>query len=102
METIDPQSLDKTIHSPVRLAIMAALVASEEIEFRLLKDSFSLTDGNLSSHLLKLEESGYIKVKKTFKGKRPLTILSATKRGRRAFEDYVDKIERIIGRASSS
>ena len=99
METIDPQSLDKTIHSPVRLAIMAALVAAEEMEFGFLKKSLSLTDGNLSSHLLKLEECGYIKIKKTFKGKRPRTILLATKKGRKAFEDYVDKIERILGRS---
>jgi DNA-binding transcriptional ArsR family regulator len=98
MNPIDPQSLDKTIHSPVRLAIMAALVGSEEVEFGFLRNSLSLTDGNLSSHLLKLEEAGYIKVKKTFRGKRPLTILSATQKGRSAFQTYVDNIERIIGR----
>jgi DNA-binding transcriptional ArsR family regulator len=98
MQSFDPQSLDKTIHSPVRLAIMAALVGSEEVEFGFLRDSLSLTDGNLSSHLLKLEESAYIKVKKTFRGRRPLTLLSATAKGLRAFRAYVDNIERIIGR----
>jgi len=98
MKPIDPHSLDRKIHSPVRLAIMAALIGSEEVEFGFLRDSLSLTDGNLSSHLMKLEESGYIAVRKTFKGKRPLTQLSATKKGRRAFEKYVDEIEKIIGR----
>jgi DNA-binding transcriptional ArsR family regulator len=98
MQPIDPHTLDKTIHSPVRLAIMAALVGSEEVEFGFLRESLSLTDGNLSSHLFKLEESGYIKVKKTFKGRRPLTLLSATSKGLRAFQIYVENIERIIGR----
>lgn len=98
MENIDPQSLDKIIHSPVRLAIMTALVASEQTEFGFLKNSLSLTDGNLSSHLSKLEECGYIKVKKIFRGKRPLTLLSATAKGKKAFEEYVDSIERIIRR----
>ena len=96
MQPIDPHSLDKTIHSPVRLAIMAALVGTEEVEFGFLRNSLSLTDGNLSSHLLKLEESGYIKVKKTFRGRRPLTLITTTAKGLRAFQAYVDNIERII------
>ncbi len=98
MQSFDPQKLDKTIHSPVRLAIMTALVGSAEVEFGFLREALSLTDGNLSSHLTKLEESGYIKVKKTFKGKRPLTLLYATPKGCRAFKLYVVQIGRILGR----
>jgi len=92
----DPSRIDRTIHSPVRLGILAALIAAEEVEFNFLKRSLSLTDGNLSSHLSRLEDSGYIKIKKTFRGKRPCTYISLTGKGRRAFEGYVDAMEKLI------
>jgi len=88
--------LDPIIHTPTRLAILSVLVSSLKAEFTFLKDSIGTTDGNLSTHLSKLETSGYITIKKQFKGKKPQTICSITKKGREAFENYIDKLEQIV------
>jgi len=81
-------SLDRVIHEPARLMIMTILYAVAEADFLYLQNECGLTQGNLSSHLSKLEEARYVGVEKTFKGKYPLTICSLTVRGRKAFEDY--------------
>ncbi len=84
-------TLDERIHQPTRLRIMAALAAlapESEIEFTALRDLLGLTDGNLSTHLLRLEEAGYIRVRKTFVGRKPRTFLALTPDGRAAFERY--------------
>lgn len=89
-------TLDPIIHTPTRLAILSVLVSSLKADFTFLKDSIGITDGNLSTHLSKLETSGYITIKKQFKGKKPQTICSITKKGREAFENYIDKLEQIV------
>ena len=91
--------LDKTIHQPVRLRIMAALVTLEptdEVEFTYLRDLLEVTDGNLGAHLRKLEETGYIAVNKTFVERKPHTFISATARGRRVFQEHVAALESIL------
>ncbi len=92
--------LDNTIHQPVRLQIMSSLVSldsGEEIDFVYLRDLLKLTDGNLGAHLSKLEEAGYVKVKKTFVARKPRTFITATGKGRDAFEEHISALKQIIG-----
>lgn len=80
--------VDRIIHEPARLMVVALLAAVQEADFQYLHQSTGLTKGNLSAHLSKLEDAGYITIEKTFRGKYPLTICSLTKHGREAFENY--------------
>jgi DNA-binding transcriptional ArsR family regulator len=84
----DLSSLDRVIHEPARLMIMTVLSAVEEADFVYLQRECGLTQGNLSSHLSKLEEVGYLTISKTFKVKYPLTLCKLTRKGRQAFESY--------------
>ncbi|MGB7728285.1 MAG: transcriptional regulator [Candidatus Acidiferrum sp.] len=88
----DLSSLDRMIHEPARLMIMTILFAVEEADFVYLQRECGLTQGNLSSHLNRLEESGYLTIVKTFKGKYPLTICKLTRKGSEAFADYSMKM----------
>lgn len=89
-------SLDETIHQKVRLGIMSALMARGEADFRFLKDALGVTDGNLSIHLSKLEEAGYVLSRKEFVRKKPHTTYTPTGAGRAAFHDYLGALERIV------
>jgi len=80
--------LDRLIHEPARLRLVALLVGAKEADFLWLLRETGLTKGNLSSHLAKLEEAGYVEIEKTFRGKIPLTIVRLSSAGRRAFQDY--------------
>ena len=82
------QEIDKLIHEPARLLIMAHLYIVESADFTYLMRQTNLTWGNLSSHMSKLEEADYIQVIKEFKGRRPNTMLKLTRHGRSAFKDY--------------
>ncbi|MBV9786768.1 MAG: transcriptional regulator [Chloroflexi bacterium] len=95
------EQLDEVIHQKVRLGVMSTLVAGGEADFRQLKETLSLTDGNLSIHLTKLEEAGYISVRKEFVRKKPHTSYSPTERGRAAFQSYLAALERIVKAATS-
>jgi DNA-binding MarR family transcriptional regulator len=88
--------LDRVIHEPARLTIVALLYAVKEADFLYLQRESGLTKGNLSSHLAKLEESGYIKMEKTYKGKLPLTLLTLTAKGRTAFARYRETLQRAL------
>ena len=93
--------LNETIHQPVRLRIMAALVALEaedEVDFTYLRCLLEVIDGNLGAHLRKLEEAGYIAVSKTFVDRKPRTYVSATAGGRRVFQEHVKALESIFKR----
>lgn len=91
-----PERIDKVIHERVRLGIMSALAARGSLTFGELKEILEVTDGNLSVHSSVLEDKGLIKVKKEFEGRKPRTTFSITQKGRKAFADYVDQIERMI------
>lgn len=80
--------LDRVIHEPARLRIVALLVGAKEADFLWLLRETGLTKGNLSSHLAKLEEAGYVEIEKSFRGKIPLTIVRLSSVGRRALQDY--------------
>jgi DNA-binding MarR family transcriptional regulator len=91
--------LNETIHQPVRLRIMAALVALEagsEVDFAYLRDLLQVTDGNLGAHLRKLEDAGYIAVNKTFVERKPRTYIAVTTEGRQVFRDHVAALELIL------
>jgi DNA-binding transcriptional ArsR family regulator len=80
--------LDRVIHEPARLLLVALLAGVKEADFLWLQRESGLTKGNLSSHLARLEEAGYVDVKKTFKGKIPWTVLRLTRGGKSAFDVY--------------
>lgn len=81
-------SIDRIIHEPARLMIVALLSAVEEADFQYLHQTTGLTKGNLSVHLSKLEEARYVEIQKTFRGKYPLTLCRLTQRGSEAFQNY--------------
>jgi len=81
-------ALDRVIHEPARLMIVALLSAVEQADFLYLQHETALNKGNLSSHLARLEDAGYIEITKTFRGKIPQTLLRLTTAGRKAFEQY--------------
>lgn len=96
------QALDPILHERARLAIMSVLAAvAEDVSFTELRDQLAMTDGNLSVHLQKLEEKGYLAIAKRFVGRRPLTTCRLTAAGRQAFSRYLDHLEAIVhqGRA---
>jgi DNA-binding transcriptional ArsR family regulator len=88
--------LDRLLHEPARLVIVALLSGLKEADFLYLLRESSLTKGNLSSHLSRLEEAGYIEIEKTFRGKIPLTLVRLTKTGRAAFKDYKKAINSLL------
>ena len=80
--------IDRVIHEPARLMIVALLAAVKEADFQYLHTTTGLTKGNLSVHLSKLEEAGYVAIEKTFRGKYPLTVCRLTEQGRTVLDDY--------------
>src|SRR5436309_2600032 len=84
----DLAKVDRVIHEPARLMVVALLAAVKEADFQYLHQATQLTKGNLSVHLSRLEEAGYISIEKTFRGKYPLTLCRLTARGRRVLEQY--------------
>jgi DNA-binding MarR family transcriptional regulator len=91
--------LNETIHQPVRLRIMAALITLEpgsEMDFTSLRQLLDVTDGNLGAHLRKLEEAGYISINKTFVDRKPRTFVGATDEGRKVFKEHVRALEAIL------
>lgn len=93
--------IDEVIHQPLRLRIMAALAALEsdsEVDFSFLRDQLKASDGNLGAHLEKLEAARYLNMRKAFVDRRPKTFLRLTKEGRRAYEDYIESLKKIIGK----
>ena len=89
-------NVDRIIHEPARLIIVAILYAVESADFLYLLRETGLTKGNLSSHLARLEDVGYVDIEKTFHGKVPRTICRLTDDGRMAFDDYRERLQRAI------
>jgi DNA-binding transcriptional ArsR family regulator len=90
------QRLDRVIHDRTRLAILAALAATETLAFNELKDITGTTDGNLSVHARKLEDAGYLHCEKLFAGRTPRTEFRLSAAGRRALEKYLDHMDALI------
>ncbi len=96
MAAFDINALDEVIHGRVRLGIMAYLVGAGSADFGTLKAKLETTDGNLSVHLRKLEEAGYVTATKSFRDRKPLTEVALTEPGRKAFADYLDALGRLV------
>jgi len=90
--------IDRLVHEPARLVILTILNAVEKADFLYLLRETGLTRGNLSSHLSKLEEAGYLQIEKTYKGKVPQTLVSITDQGREAFIAYRKKLNDLVQR----
>ncbi|MEL6364474.1 MAG: transcriptional regulator [Pseudomonadota bacterium] len=92
----DLKALDDVIHVRARLAILSFLASVEEADFKAVREAVGATEGNLSVHLQKLEDAGFVSVTKTFVGKRPNTRLALTGAGRAALLDYLDRVEMML------
>jgi DNA-binding MarR family transcriptional regulator len=88
--------VDRLVHEPSRSIILAILAATKSADFLYLHRETGLTKGNLTVHLSKLEEAGYIQIEKTYRGKVPLTLCRITKKGREAFETYRKQLRQFI------
>lgn len=94
----DIGKIDDVIHGRLRLGIMAYLAGAEVADFNELKRVLEATQGNLSVHLRKLEDAGYVAIEKSFLGRKPLTRVRLTEAGRKAFAAYLDAIGKLVGK----
>jgi DNA-binding MarR family transcriptional regulator len=99
MTSFDHTELDDVIHGRLRLGIMAYLSTASPASFLELKAKVNATDGNLSAHLSKLEEAGYVRIEKQFEGKKPVTRAHLTDAGREAWIAYLDKLKAMLSAA---
>jgi len=84
------------LHQTIRSKLVSLLISNNELPFKALKVALDVTDGNLSSHLSKLEKENYISIEKVFEGKRPKTVVTITTEGRKAFELYIEALKQFI------
>ncbi len=96
MAKTKPIEFDELILSRTRLGIISALIAGDELEFTYLRGALKLSDGNLSVQIRKLEEAGYIKVKKMFIDRKPKTFCRIAPKGRKAVTDLVRHLDRLV------
>lgn len=89
--------LDQVVHGPLRLAVLSILSTVEKADFTYLRGRTASTDGNISAHLLKLEQAGYISVEKTFLNRKPLSIYRITETGRSALTTYIRNLKKLLG-----
>jgi DNA-binding HxlR family transcriptional regulator len=101
MDGFDIEGLDEVIHGRLRLGVMAYLSTAGSADFGALKAKLQATDGNLSVHLRKLEEAGYVRIDKRFVDRKPLTEATLTQLGRDAFIRYLDAMSRLVGQAQA-
>jgi len=99
MSRFDHTEIDDVIHGRLRLGVMAYLSTVSPASFGELKAKVNATDGNLSTHLSKLEEAGYVKIEKKFQDKKPLTLVHLTKSGRNAWIGYLNRIQALLSAA---
>ncbi|HEY1414555.1 MAG TPA: transcriptional regulator [Caulobacteraceae bacterium] len=102
MTGFDIGELDDVIHGRMRLGIMAYLADAEVADFSVLKSALGATQGNLSIHLRKLEDAGYIDIEKSFLNRKPLTRARITGVGRRAFAAYLEALARLVDRSDGN
>ena len=95
-ETNPLADIDQVVHAPARLMILSFLYVVDSADYVFLMRQTGLTWGNLSTHLAKLEEAGYVAVKKEFKGRKPHTTLSLTRQGRAAFREYKKSMQQVL------
>ena len=91
--------IDEVIHGRLRLGIMVYLAEAEVADFTELKKVLDATQGNLSVHLRKLQDAGYVEIEKSFLNLKPLTRIRITEAGRRAFAYYLEALDKLVGRS---
>lgn len=96
MDGFDIDQIDEVIHGRVRLGVMAYLSTAGQADFGEVRNRLQTTDGNLSVHLRKLEEAGYVAVEKTYAGRKPLTRISITEKGRVAYDQWLQTISKLL------
>ena len=97
MDGFNLDAIDEVIHGRVRLGVMAYLSSAGAADFNELKGRLQATDGNLSVHLRKLEEAGYVAIHKSFAGRKPLTRVELTEPGRKAYGRYLEALGKLVG-----
>jgi len=95
----DLPELNPVIHGKLRLALLSLLTGVEEAEFTWLRNKTGSTDGNLGAQLARLEEAGYLRVKKKFVNRKPRTLYRMTDAGRQALTEYIQALKQILGTA---
>lgn len=95
-DTFNYQKIDDLLHSRIRLAVVSLLASCEEAEFTWIREKIGATDGNLASHCRKLEEAGYISMRKTFMNRKPVTWYRLTDTGRKAFKEYLQQLSKLL------
>jgi DNA-binding MarR family transcriptional regulator len=93
----DIGKIDEVIHGRLRLGVMAYLADAEVADFTELKNALEATQGNLSIHLRKLQDAGYVTIEKSFLNLKPLTQVRLTEAGRQAFADYLEALSKLVG-----
>jgi len=96
MPSFDLHELDPVIHGKLRLGLMAYLASAGSASFTVLRDKTGSTDGNLSTHLRKLEDADYVQIDKRFENRKPLSMVSLTETGRTAWISYLDKMQNLL------
>jgi DNA-binding MarR family transcriptional regulator len=90
------QHLNKAFENRIRLGIMSILMVNDKVEFSVIKEMLDITDGNLASHISALEKLEYINVQKQFVGKKPNTTYAVTRTGKKAFNEHLDALEKLL------
>jgi DNA-binding MarR family transcriptional regulator len=93
------QNINKAFDHRIRLGIMSVLMVNESADFNMLKELLGVTDGNLASHTKALETEEYIMIEKQFIGKKPNTRYIATAAGKKAFQDHIEALEKLISKS---
>lgn len=96
MTDFDHNAIDEMLHSRARLAIVAFLAGAEEADFVAIREATKMTDGNASVHLRKLEDAGYVRVRKHFVARKPQSLYALTETGRKALLAYVAHLESLV------
>jgi DNA-binding MarR family transcriptional regulator len=96
MTDFNYQQIDDLIHSRIRLAVMASLSALDSASFSMIKERIGATDGNLSVHIRKLEDAGYVSVEKSFVDRKPVSIYRLTDAGKTALKTYIQYLENML------
>ncbi|MGQ2991569.1 MAG: winged helix-turn-helix domain-containing protein [Brevundimonas sp.] len=101
-DDFDINRIDEVIHGRIRLGVMAYLSGADAADFNELKQKLQTTDGNLSVHLRKLEDAGFVAIDKSFQGRKPLTRARMTEAGRTAFIAYLNAMQGLVTGAGSA
>lgn len=95
------RAINRLFHSPIRFAAMAMLANEQQADFVAIRKAVGATEGNLATHMRKLEDGGYVNVRKSFRGRKPHTEYEISDAGRKAFQAYMDQLNRIVSSGST-